>query len=91
MPGIIFKSHSGLVICKQGLGPSSLAAVPTKVAEFLVSWRPIVATQGIGDLHKFLNPTSTRIIIEIEIDFSKQSKQFFDLIPAQRPLNGAKF
>lgn len=68
MPQIISEYSFGLSICRQDAGPSLKAAMPTKIAEFLASGRPVVVSKGIGDLDSFLKEFKAGVIIDTEND-----------------------
>jgi hypothetical protein len=51
---VIQDFHFGISVCKLNAGPSALAAVPTKIAEFLATGKPVVVSQGLGDLDEQL-------------------------------------
>jgi glycosyltransferase involved in cell wall biosynthesis len=40
------------------------AAVPTKIGEFLASGRPVIVSEGIGDLDQMISITQTGVIVE---------------------------
>lgn len=50
MPSIIRESSYGIAVCKNGLGASLSAAMPTKIAEFLAIGRPVVVNSNLGDV-----------------------------------------
>ena len=64
MPKQVEKSHFGLVLCKTNSGPSLLAAMPTKAAEFWATGRPILMSSGIGDLGFMCKEFKAGVIIE---------------------------
>ena len=63
MPMLVQDSHFGIAICKQDNLDSLAAAVPTKIGEFLASGRPVIVSNGIGDLDYMLISTRTGIVI----------------------------
>lgn len=63
MPAAIAASHFGLALCKMNSGPSLLAAMPTKVAEFWATGRPVLVTAGIGDLDEMIKEHRVGVII----------------------------
>ena len=63
MPMLVQDSHFGIAICKQDNLDSLTAAVPTKIGEFLASGRPVIVSNGIGDLDHMLISTRTGIVI----------------------------
>ncbi len=50
MPDLISSCHIGLCVCRDDAGPSLRAAMPTKIAEFLASGRPIVVNSGLAEV-----------------------------------------
>lgn len=66
----IQSSSFGLAICKQDIGESLSGVMPTKVAEFLAVGRPVVVSQGIGDLENLLLSTQTGVVIGSDIELA---------------------
>ncbi len=50
MPAKVRASHAGLCICKTDHPAAISGAVPTKIAEFLATGRPVVVNAGLGDM-----------------------------------------
>ncbi len=50
MADLIATCHLGLCVCRDDAGVSLLAAVPTKIGEFLASGRPVVVNPGLIDV-----------------------------------------
>jgi glycosyltransferase involved in cell wall biosynthesis len=63
MAKIIGSYSFGVSICKMNAGPSLKAAMPTKIAEFLASGRPVVVNKGLGDFDKYLKDFNAGIIL----------------------------
>jgi glycosyltransferase involved in cell wall biosynthesis len=63
MPKIVREAHFGIAICKSAGLTSLSAAVPTKIGEFLASGRPVIVSEGIGDLDQMLSSTNTGVVI----------------------------
>ena len=63
MPDEIANSTFGLAICKDDVGESLLGVMPTKVAEFLATGRPVVVSKGIGDLEFMLSEFKAGIVL----------------------------
>ena len=63
MPNHVRASHFGIAICKQDNLDSLAAAVPTKIGEFLASGRPVIVSNGIGDLDQMLSSTNTGVVV----------------------------
>ena len=49
MPDLVSTCHLGLSVCRDDSGVSQLAAMPTKIGEFLASGRPVVVNPGLID------------------------------------------
>ena len=81
MPQIISEYSFGISICRQNAGPSLKAAMPTKIAEFLASGRPIVVSKGIGDMDCFLKEFKAGVIIDTENDsLLAKARELLDLL-----------
>lgn len=80
MPKIVRESHFGIAICKQDDLPSLSAAVPTKIGEFLASGRPVIVSNGIGDLDQMLSSTGTGVIIDQYDSLNEVSKRINEII-----------
>lgn len=80
MPKLVRESHFGIAICKQGNQDSLAAAVPTKIAEFLASGRPVIVSKGIGDLDQLLPSTHTGVIIDESDTLQNVAQQICDLV-----------
>ena len=59
IPGVIAEHHVGLCV-QRG---TNLAAMPTKVAEFLATGRPVVIGAGLGDLDGLLRQHDCGVIV----------------------------
>ena len=55
MPAEIAESSLGMAICKTSAGISLRGVMPTKVGEFLAVGRPVIVSQGMGDLDEMIN------------------------------------
>jgi glycosyltransferase involved in cell wall biosynthesis len=78
MQNEIKNSSFGLALCKSGIGDSLAGVMPTKVAEFLAVGRPVVVSEGIGDLEDLL--TSTRTGVILRANTSNSIKELNDLL-----------
>jgi glycosyltransferase involved in cell wall biosynthesis len=63
MPTEVSKASFGLAICKTNIGDSLAGVMPTKIAEFLAVGRPVLVSEGIGDLEELLLTTKTGVIL----------------------------
>jgi glycosyltransferase involved in cell wall biosynthesis len=49
MADLVSSCHVGLSVCRDDAGASLLAAMPTKIGEFLASGRPVIVNPGLVD------------------------------------------
>ena len=54
----------GLSVCRLDAGTSLKAAMPTKIAEFLATGRPVVINKGLGDFDHFLTEFNAGVILD---------------------------
>lgn len=80
MPEIIASSSLGLAICKTNIGDSLKGVMPTKVAEFLAVGRPILISEGMGDLDWMIKEHSVGWIVNPETDLEELTKEILALI-----------
>ena len=66
MPEEIANSSFGIAICKENVGESLLGVMPTKVAEFLATGRPVVVSKGVGDLDFMLSEFKAGVVLNSE-------------------------
>ena len=71
MARVIPEYSFGISICKLDSGPSLSAAMPTKVAEFLASGRPIVINEGLGDLPSIIREFNVGVVVDNSPDSMK--------------------
>ena len=64
MPKLIAQSHVGLCVCRENAGASLKASMPTKIAEFLASGRPLVVNPGLGDASDLLIESDCGVVVE---------------------------
>jgi len=55
MPDLVSSCHIGLSVCRDDAGVSLLAAMPTKIGEFLANGRPVVVNPGLADAADLLD------------------------------------
>ena len=80
MPSLVSASHFGIAICKDA-NPEALTAVaPTKVAEFLASGRPVLVSQGIGDLDALLEENGVGVSIKSSSNLVEDLLRFISLV-----------
>ena len=80
MPKIISDSHFGIAICKFENQVSLAAAVPTKIGEFLASGRPVIVSEGIGDLDQMISSTQTGVIVENNDTLQNVTREIIKLV-----------
>jgi len=80
MPSLVAQSHFGIAICKDTHLESLAAAVPTKIAEFLASGRPMVISKGIGDLDYLFSDGDIGVVIDSAKDFPSATNRLMNLL-----------
>jgi glycosyltransferase involved in cell wall biosynthesis len=80
MPKMISDSHFGIAICKFENQVSLAAAVPTKIGEFLASGRPVIVSEGIGDLDQMISSTQTGVIVENNDTLQDVTREIIKLV-----------
>jgi glycosyltransferase involved in cell wall biosynthesis len=78
LPPEISNASFGIAICKKTVGDSLKGVMPTKVAEFLATGRPVVFSSGIGDLAEILLPN--RVGVEMRADKAEAVSQVIQLL-----------
>ena len=63
VPDHVARSHVGLSVCRVDAGVSLTAAMPTKVAEFLATGRPVVVNPGLGDADRLLEAAGAGVVL----------------------------
>lgn len=80
MPGLIRSCHLGLAVCRADAGVSLKAAMPTKIAEFLASGRPVVVNRGLGDMDSLLEDGLAGILTSPEIETTEMARQLITIV-----------
>jgi glycosyltransferase involved in cell wall biosynthesis len=62
MPDIVAAAHVGLSVCRDDAGISLLGSMPTKIAEFLATGRPVVVNSGLGDAARLVREASCGVV-----------------------------
>jgi len=62
MTELLESCHLGLSICRDDAGVSLLAAMPTKIGEFLASGRPVVVNPGLVDAASLINANNCGVV-----------------------------
>lgn len=79
MVELIKKSTFGLALCVSNGGTDVIAAMPTKLGEFLATGRPIIVSQGLGDFDHIINEYRVGITVSAS-DSLEQKLQDFRLL-----------
>jgi glycosyltransferase involved in cell wall biosynthesis len=69
----------GISICKEDAGASLLAAMPTKIAEFLAIGRPVVVNAGLGDCDSIFSESGVGVVINRKDDLKLKAQELVDL------------
>lgn len=80
MPLIITESSYGIAVCKNDLGPSLAAAMPTKIAEFLSVGRPVVLNSSLGDVKTELIDANVGVMLNDESDIPSAARKLLTLL-----------
>jgi glycosyltransferase involved in cell wall biosynthesis len=77
-----FIKHSsyGICICRNDLGDSLKAAMPTKIAEFLSVGRPVIVNSLLGDVKELLVQNNVAVTLDSESDIPTAAQQLIRLI-----------
>jgi len=70
MPELVASSHVGLSVCLEGAGRSLLAAMPTKIGEFLATGRPVVVNPGLVDAAGLVVGRQVGVIADEDVEGS---------------------
>jgi glycosyltransferase involved in cell wall biosynthesis len=63
MPQRLQACHVGLSVCRRDAGVSLTGSMPTKIAEFLASGRPVVVNPGLGDADRMVEASGAGIVL----------------------------
>ena len=73
MPQLIASCHVGLSLCRNDVGVSLSAAMPTKIGEFFSCGRPIVVNSGLIDAARFVSHWDSGVVFDpvggLEVEF----------------------
>jgi glycosyltransferase involved in cell wall biosynthesis len=76
----VTQSSYGISICRNDLGDSLKAAMPTKIAEFLSVGRPVIVNSLLGDVKELLINNNVAVTLDSESDIPKAAQQLIKLI-----------
>lgn len=80
MPDVIENSSYGIAVCKNNLGISLKAAMPTKIAEFLAIGRPVVVNSNLGDVRRLLIEEGVALALDNFSDIPVVAKNLTEMI-----------
>jgi glycosyltransferase involved in cell wall biosynthesis len=83
MPKVVESSSFGLVIIREDVGPSLMGAMPTKVAEFWATGRPVLLSGGIGDLDGMVKDYRSGVVIRTGDNINDVIDQILDIVNDQ--------
>lgn len=64
MPSHVAAHHAGLSVCRATAPRALIGAMPTKIAEFLASGRPVVVNAGLGDCDELLPSAAAGVVMQ---------------------------
>lgn len=64
MPQVIENASFGIAVCRNTLGISLDAAMPTKIAEFLAVGRPVIVNSRLGDCQTLLVNSKVAVVLD---------------------------
>ncbi len=64
MPALIASCHAGLSVCRDDAGVSLLAAMPTKIGEFLAVGRPVIVNSGLVDAASMVDGVDAGVVVD---------------------------
>jgi glycosyltransferase involved in cell wall biosynthesis len=80
VPRFVSQSSYGISICKNNLGDSLKAAMPTKIAEFLSVGRPVIVNSLLGDVKELLIGNNVAVPLDSDADIPQAAEQLLALI-----------
>jgi glycosyltransferase involved in cell wall biosynthesis len=80
MPSKIAECSLGLAICRTDCSEVLKGVMPTKVAEFLSVGRPVIVSQGMGDLDNLIRNSNTGIVITEEMSINEIVENTLNLL-----------
>ena len=64
MPALIASCHAGLSVCRDDAGISLVAAMPTKIGEFLAVGRPVIVNSGLVDAASMVDGVDAGVVVD---------------------------
>ncbi len=80
MPALVASCHAGLSVCRDDAGVSLLAAMPTKIGEFLAVGRPVVVNAGLVDAAKMLRERATGTVLGAGVGVDEAAEHLLGLL-----------
>ena len=82
MPAHVAEHHAGLSVCHTREPAALIAAMPTKIGEFLASGRPVVANSGLGDVDALLGGTGAGVVLRdtSDVELDRAAAQLVELV-----------
>ena len=80
MPDLVASCHVGLSVCREDAGVSLLAAMPTKIGEFLAVGRPVVVNRGLVDASHLVVGARAGVDMTPDMDMGALADQVLNLV-----------
>jgi len=80
MPGLVASCHAGLSVCRDDAGVSLLAAMPTKIGEFLAVGRPVVVNAGLVDAAEMVRERAVGTVLGAGVDVDEAAEHLLGLL-----------
>lgn len=76
----VAQSSYGISVCRNDLGDSLKAAMPTKIAEFLSVGRPVIVNSLLGDVKELLIENNVAVALDSKSDIPTAAQQLINLL-----------
>lgn len=83
MPDLVSSCHFGVAILQKSETKSLAAAMPTKIAEFLASGRPVIISSEVGDFDEIFKARKAGLTLSPSGDLSLICEEMLNLITDQ--------
>lgn len=84
MPALISSCHFGVAILQKSETESLAAAMPTKIAEFLASGRPVIISSKVGDFDEMFQARKAGLTLSTGGDLSLICEEMLNLLGDQK-------
>lgn len=91
VPDLIRKSDAGLLFLKGSKDFSLMAAMPTKIAEFWASGRPIIISKGVGDVDLLIKEYKIGLSIDESMESQEILSKLHELIQDSQTPNRCRY